>query len=31
VTPQGTRFIIELPVGRLAAASVESPTSARAS
>ena len=31
VTPQGSRFIIELPVGRLSAATVEPPTSARAS
>jgi two-component system nitrogen regulation sensor histidine kinase NtrY len=31
VTPQGSCFIIELPVGRLSAATVEPPTSARAS
>ena len=30
VTPQGTRFVVELPVGRLTAAPVEPPAPARA-
>jgi signal transduction histidine kinase len=30
VAPQGTRFVVELPVGRLTAAPVEPPTPVRA-